>query len=141
MARNFRNNGEQALDQGEIANQSYNQAAGAQKVMTVGGKLKPFQTGASAYTTDFNTASRQVGKGATLAFYNNTGAVASVTIGDSSVTSLAAGVTNAAGRVGVPVPANSWVYLNTYDLDFAITSAVTCMGFIVEDDTSISVRA
>lgn len=141
MARNFRNNNQQAIDQGEVANQSYNEAAGAKKVMIVGGKLKPFcVVPDTTYTTDFSTR-RLVGKGVSLAFYNNSGAVASVTLGDSTVTSLVAGVANAAGYVGVPVPANSWVYLNTYDIDHAITSVATCMGFIIEDDTSISTRS
>lgn len=139
MSRNFRNTGSQAIDQGEIANQKYNQAAGADKVMIVGGHMKPLQIGASSYTTDYTTA-RKVGKGVTMAFYNDTGATASITIGDSAITALTHGVTDANGNVGLPVPSKSWLYINTYHSEYVISSSATCFGYIIEDDTSISTR-
>jgi len=129
----------QSLDSGAIANQSYNQEAGVQKVAQAGLKLKPLKLSETSYTTDFSTR-RQVGMGTTLAFYNSTGAALTVTLGDSAVATLAAGATTAAGKVGVPVPANSWFYTNSYTETHAITSAAGLMGFIVEDSSSISVR-
>jgi hypothetical protein len=125
---------DQGLDQGSIFNNSFNTASGSFKVSEVGHKLKPLLV-AGSYTTDFTT-SRKIGKGATLAFYNTTGSAAAVTIGDSAITALAVGVTNAQGSVGIPVPPNSWLYLNSYDQEYCITAA-GIKSFIVEDHTSI----
>jgi hypothetical protein len=129
----------QSIDQGAIANLAFNQAAGVYKVAQAGLKLKPLKLSDISHTTDFSTL-RLVGKGATLAFYNSTGAALTVTMGGSAQTSLAAGATSADGKVGIPVPANSWFYANSYDDTHAITSAAGLLGFIVEDATSISTR-
>jgi hypothetical protein len=125
-----------ALDAGAIANMGFNQQAGVHKVAQAGLKLKPLKLTETTHTTDFSTR-RNVGQGTTLAFYNNTAGVLSVTMGDDTVTSLAVGVTNAAGKVGIPVPANSWFYTNSYTDTHAITSAAGLLGFVVEDSTRL----
>lgn len=115
---------------------SYNDQAGVKKVSDFGKVIKPLKLSETTFTTDFSTL-RSVGTGKAMAFYNNSAAVASVTIGIAGTTSLAAGATTSTGIVGVPVPPNEWLYLNTYDQTHVIVSAVTCLGFIIEDDTGI----
>jgi len=140
MSKNVRTNQDQALDQGTIANLGFNEAAGVHKVAQAGLKLKPFcLVPDTTYTTDFSTR-RNVGQGVTLACYNSTAAALAITTGDITVTALAVGVANAAGKVGIPVPANSWFYLNTFTDTHAITSAAGLMVFIVEDDTKLFSR-
>ena len=129
--RTARNN----YDPSSVDSNSYNDAAGARKVSDVGHHLKPIDLG-SSFTTDASTR-RKVGKGKSIAIYNAGAAVGSITLGDSTITSLAVGVTNANGNVGIPVNINSWVYLNTYKYDHIIADSADLKVFIIEDDTFI----
>ena len=128
------------FDAGMIQNHSYNEAAGSVKASEVGHHLKPYSVDGATFSTNFATR-RPVGKGVTLAVYNNSAAVGSITIGDNTVTSQAPGAVQAGtNHVGIPVAPNSWLYLNTYMKDHVITSATTMLVFIIEDDTFIDRR-
>lgn len=122
---------------GETEDLKFNQASGADKVIPAGHHLKPMMTGASTYST--NATSRvNVGKGATLAIFNNAATVASVTLGDSTVTSQVPGAVQAGKSfVGIPLRSYEFTYLNTFDKDYVIASASTVLVYIVEDDTNI----
>jgi hypothetical protein len=126
-------------DPGEIANNSYSEPAGATKISDVGHKLAPIQDPATTngYTTDASSR-RKIGQGCSMAFYAT--AAGSVTFGDSTVTSLAAGVTDAGklGFVGIPL-AIGWTYLNSWQHDWMITSA-GILSFVVEDATYASLQ-
>lgn len=127
--RTARNN----YDPNSVDSNSYNDAAGGRKITDVGHHLKPIDLGTS-FTTDATTK-RKLGKGVAIAVFSTAGGV--VTIGNyADVTSLAAGVVSAGGYVGVPIPPNTWIYLNTYLYDTVITGAGV-MTFIIEDDTYI----
>ncbi len=120
-------------DPSSVDSNSYNDPAGGRKITDVGHHLKPIDVG-SGFTTDATTK-RKIGKGIAIAVFSVAGGA--VTIGDNAtVTALAAGVVDASGHVGIPVPPNSWVYLNTYTYDTVITEAGV-MTFIIEDDSYI----
>lgn len=115
---------------------SYNDLAGGQKNVSIGPKLKPIKLTETSFTTDATTA-RQVGAGASLWIYNN-GSVASITTGKTSaVASLAPGVTDAAGHVGVALQPNSWNQIAVGEDSWIITSAATALVYILEDHTYI----
>ena len=127
-------------DPNNISNNSYNDGAGAQKNLPVGPYLKPIQTGAATYITDISAAAVRVGKGVSLSIFNNTATVQSVTIGGSTVASLAAGIVDANGKVGIALKAYEWTHVNTYDNDYIISSANTVICYVVEDDTYIEIK-
>jgi hypothetical protein len=143
MAKNSRNiPGNKIQDPSAIANLEYSDAAGSKKVSEVGRHLVPLKFisgGVVAYTTDASTARRLDFPGKCLAVYNNAGAIGSVTLGNvaSAPSSLAPGVTDASGNVGVPCPANSWTYLACADNYWVIASAATLLVFLIDDETSI----
>lgn len=123
-----------------IGNLIYNKASGAQKNVAVGPHLKPLINDASvpSYTTNA-TVVKSVRPGTALAIYNNSGTVASITLGeDNTIASLAAGVTDAAGHVGVPCTPNSWTYISVFDKRFVIASSANLLVFVMEDDTYIA---
>lgn len=123
---------------GETADLKFNQASGADKVIPAGHHLKPVFIGVGGYTTNATTR-LNVGKGVTLAIYNNSALVASATIGDATVVSQAPGAVQAGTPfVGVALSSQSFTYLNTYDKDYIVTSAATVLVYIVEDDTNIT---
>ena len=124
-------------DAQSIANINYNEASGGTKNLSVGPFLKPLRVG-NTYTTDATTA-KSVRKGTSLAIWNDSGAVGSITLGDSNaVTSLGHGVTDANGNVGIPMKPQDWTYINTYEKQWVIASAATLKVFIIEDETYIS---
>lgn len=138
MQRNSKKN----IDPSSIANQMFNEQAGAQKNVSVGPSLKPLKLTATTWTTDASTV-RKITKGVQLAVYNNAGAVGSVTLSKSGTrTSLAPGavdntVGDTFGDVGIPCAPNSWTYISGHDNIAVITSAATLLVFIIEDDTSV----
>ena len=86
----------------------------------------------TGYTTDVSTAAFPLpGAGRNLAVYNNAGAVASITFGtDGTVTSLAPGVTDSSGRVGLPCMPNSWNYFAAGYSSWVISSASTLLHIL-----------
>jgi len=141
-----RTSGNQALDQGATSNIGFNEAAGVHKVAQAGLKLKPLPLTATTFTTDASTIRLLSDKGLALAIYNNAAAVGSFRLSKKkTAASLAPGVVdNTAdegyGDVGVPVPANSWFYTNSYDAAAIITSAATMLVFLVEDESRIAAK-
>ena len=137
MAKERKIKGTKVRDSGDILNLQYNEKAGAEKNMDVGGALIPLNAETTP-TTAANAAAVAVGAGKTLALYNNAAAVASVTIGDSTVVSQAPGAVQAGKKwAGIPVPPNSWHRVSMGENTHIITSAATLLVFIVEDDTYI----
>lgn len=144
--KNIRNvPGHKTTDPSSILNNQYSEASGSQKISEVGRHLLPLtfiSGGVTAYTTDATTIKALSKKGACLAVYNNAGAVGSVTLGEtSSQASLAPGVTDATGHVGVPCTPNSWTYIACGEQNFVIASAVTLLVFLIDDESSIKQEA
>jgi hypothetical protein len=135
MAKNQRTLGGAGVqDPSIIANLEYNPMAGSVKTSEVGRRLIPIRLANGTFTTDASTLRTMPVLGVNLAIYNNSGTIATVTLGKTSaVASLAAGVTDAAGDVGVPLMPNSWTYLACGMNQFVITSASTALVFIIED--------
>lgn len=124
------------VDPSSVATNTYNDAVGAQKNMDFGHHLLPIAAG-GVYTTDA-TAAKAVEKGKTLAIYNNSGTLESVTLGDTSgMAALAVGVTDVNGNVGIPCKANDWTYIATYDRQFVRTSSANLLVFVVKDETNV----
>lgn len=132
------------LDPSTIDNLEYNNPAGSKKVSEVGRHLIPLKYisgGNVAYTTDASTARALDRAGACLAVYNNSGSVASVTLGeDGSIASLAAGVTDANGHVGIPCAPNAWTYIACGHSNWVITSSASLMVFLINDLSSIKAQ-
>jgi hypothetical protein len=137
--------GNQTQDLGAIGNYVYNQAAGANKVTEVGRHLLPLPTPGSGtgYTTNVSSAAYALpSPGRNLAVYNTSGTAGAITFGtDSTVTALAAGVTDSSGRVGLPCQGNAWSYFAAGYSSWVISSASTLLVFLINDDTSIQVVA
>lgn len=131
------------FDPASNSNNTYSDYSGGVKISDVGHRLIPIPTADGVGTTNASSAIN-VGKGVSLAIYNNAGAAASVTTGPSSVTSLAIGVSVAAATpqiaqsVGIPCKPNDWTYINTYDHTHVVTSAATLLVYIIQDDTAVS---
>ena len=122
-----------------IANNTYNEAAGAQKNVSVGPHLKAIFAG-GVYTVNA-AAILGVGEGTALAVFNsNTTTVRSITVRASAAgTALAAGAVDATnGEVGVACAPLEWTYLNTYDKNFVITNSAELFVYVIHDDTYIT---
>ena len=147
MAKNSRNlDGQNVQDPSAIANLEYSNSSGAKKVTEVGRHLVPLKIisgGVLAYTTDASTARRLDLPGKCLAVYNNSGTVGSVTLGNTQAApvSLAVGVADANGNVGVPCKPNDWTYIACDDNYWVISSAATLLVFVIDDKTSIKQEA
>lgn len=123
---------------GETEDLKFNQASGADKVIPAGHHLKPIFIGANTFSTNATTR-LSIGRGVTLAVFNNAATVSTITIGDSTVTSQGAGLVQAGTEfVGIPLKPYEYTYLNTFDKEYVITSAATALVYIVEDDTNIT---
>jgi hypothetical protein len=135
MAKNQRTLGGAGVqDPSIIANLEYNPMAGSVKTSEVGRRLIPIRLANGTFTTDASTLKTLPVLGVNLAIYNNSGTLASVTIGKlNTITSLASGVTDANGDVGVPLMPNSWTYVACGMNQFVITSASTVLVFMIED--------
>jgi hypothetical protein len=127
-------------DPNQIEAVQNNPPSGAKKTLAVGPRLLPIQI-AGGYTTNASgTAVALPFIGANLAIYNNAGAVGSIVIGGSTITTLAPGVTDASGNVGVACPPNAWTYLSTSFNQYVITSAATLLVYIIEDPTRLAIE-
>jgi hypothetical protein len=129
--------GKDVQDPSSIQSLIYNLQVGAQKNMDMGHHLIPIFTGGS-YTTNVTTATAIPRRGITLAVYNNSGSVGSITLGmDNSIAALAVGATDTNGNVGIACKPNDWTYIATYDKHFVRASASTLIVYVVEDDSYI----
>lgn len=130
--------GPSTVDPSAICAITYNKFTGAQKNMEMGHHLLPIFTDGS-YTTNVTTATAIPKRGVTLAVYNNSGSVGSITLGmDNTIAALAPGATDVDGNVGIACAPNSYTYIATYDKHFVRASAATLLVYIVADDTTIS---
>lgn len=126
-------------DPSSIQALTYNHQTGAQKNMEMGHHLIPIPTSATTFTTDASASALALpSKGLTLAVYNNSATARSITLGDSTVTALGIGATNASGLVGVPCTPNNWTYLATFDKTHVITNSSDLKVMIVADSTVIN---
>ena len=139
MAKNERKiPGDKVRDSGTIKNAEYNEQAGAGKVVEVGPRLIPLNLDGVNFTTDASTIRALSHQGKCLAVYNTTGTVGSITLGESAAqSSLAAGVTDAGGHVGIPCIPNGWTRISCGKSQWVISSAATLLVFQVDDDTHI----
>lgn len=133
------------VDPSSIANQVYNEAAGAQKNMEVGRHLLPVpynNAGTLAYKTDLTTATPLPSRGKCLAVYNNASSIGSVTLKAGSAPSvLASGACSATGEVGIACKPNDWTYIACGEQDWAIASANTLLCYLIDDNTAIKPEA
>jgi hypothetical protein len=117
---------------------TYNAQTGAQKNMEMGHHLIPIFNNGS-YTTNVTTATAIPKRGITLAVYNNSGSVGSITLGlENTISALAPGATDSNGNVGIACAPNTYTYIATYDKHFVRASAATLLVYVVADDTYIS---
>lgn len=132
--------GYQARDEADILNTQNNEAAGAEKNLEVGPHLLPLQaSNGIAWTTDCTTIKALPSKGKCLAVYNNSATLGSVTLGETAAqASLAAGVTDASGHVGIPCKPNDWTRISCGQSTHVISSAATLLVFLVDDDSSLA---
>lgn len=136
--------GPNTLDPSAIASIQYNDAAGSQKVSEVGIHPLPFpfiSGGALAYTTNLTTARPLPRIGMGLAVYNNSATVHAITLGESAsapAAALAAGVTDAAGHVGIPCIPNAWTYIATGLHNWIVADSALLLVFIISDNTTIT---
>src|ERR1700733_9550142 len=118
--------GNQIQDTASIANYVYNQAAGADKVAEVGRHLLPLPTPGTGvgYTTIVNAAPFPLpGAGRNLAVFNSTATTGTITFGSAStVASLAVGIADSSGNVGLPCP-QGWSYFAAGYSNWVISSA------------------
>lgn len=127
------------IDTHSIENQSYNEAAGAQKNTDVGRRLLPLDDGASGKTCDASTARGLPSKGRNIAVYNNAATVGSITLGSSAaVASKAAGVVDAtSGEAGIACKPNDWTYIACNNQTWIISSANTLLVYLIDDGSYI----
>lgn len=130
--------GQRVEDQGLLDNLGYNASAGGFKNVAVGPKLNPFTINGTTYTTNATPGVNLAQPGKMLAVYNNASAVGSITVSPLSAASLAPGVTDAAGNVGVACPPNAWTYIGMGDAIWVIASAATLLVYIIEDDSYLA---
>jgi hypothetical protein len=124
------------FDTFSVQSNIYNEYAGGQKNLTVGPFLTGIQTDAGI-VTDAST-SKRVGYGASVAIFNNSATLASARFGATSAVAVGAvGSVDVDGNVSVPLLPNSWTYLASGEKDWLITSASTCLVFIIKDETEM----
>jgi len=128
---------ENVEDVNSVNNIEYNEASGAQKQLEVGPDLRPICSSGNTFITDLTTLTN-VGRGRSLAIYNNSGTLGSVTLGkDSSTLLLAAGVVSG-DNAGIPVMPNAWTYVAVYDRPWVVTSAATMLCYLINDTTYVT---
>ena len=139
MARSKRQISPDALvDSHSIESLGYNVSSGAFKNVNIGPKLNPLRPDGTSYTTNATTAINLGQPGKQLAVYNNAGTVGSITVSPTAIASLAVGVTDVNGNVGVACPPNAWTYISMGDDVFVIASAATLLVYEIEDDSYLN---
>jgi hypothetical protein len=137
-------NGNNVQDPNAIVVNEYSNSSGAKKVTEVGRHLLPLPTPTvgTGYTTVINAAPYALpSAGRNLAVFNSTATTGSITFGtDSTVTSLAAGITDSSGRVGLPCP-QGWSYFAGGYSNWVISSAATLFVFLINDESYIQAVA
>lgn len=126
MAVKRTNTKRSAVDMGQALSNSFNQYSGGLKSTASGPALEVLGTLDSA---------KAVGFGASLWIYNNSGAVGWVAFYTAPAAApTPSGLTNA-----IPVPANSYIQVNSGTDNLVIGSAVTLGAYKVKDDTVLTI--
>ena len=135
-AKNQRVVDNQWLNSGtDTASLVYNPAAGANKVLSIGPRLIPIPKGAT-WTTNATTATSLPYPGCTVYVYNNAATAGTVNVGTSNaITSLAIGVVDANGNVGIACAPNAYTPISMGLNQWIIASAATLFVYLVEDPT------
>jgi hypothetical protein len=122
---------------------TYNEPAGSRKVSEVGRSLLPIPKSSATppFTTNVTTQTNLPAFGMNFAVYNNSSTVGSVNVGLASngITTLAPGIADANGSVGIPCAPNSWTYIAAGSNNCIIASGATLLVFMIEDPTTITV--
>jgi len=143
MKRNV--NGNTVQDPSAISVLQYNNPSGARKSVQMGQHLLPLPVPGvgTGWTTDVSGGAYALPTaGKSLVVYNNSNTLGSITFGtDSTVTALAAGVTDSSGRVGLPCLPNQYTVLASGYSNWVISSASTLLVFLVNDESSIQAVA
>lgn len=130
--------GPKVNDPSSIQSNIYNEAVGAQKNMEMGHHLVPILEN-GVYKTNITTVTPIPSRGVTLAVYNNSNTVGSVTLGmTNTITALGVGVTDSNGNVGIACKPNDWTYIATYDKHYMIGSSANLIVYVVYDETRIT---
>jgi hypothetical protein len=132
--RNFP--GSHTLDTNQINNLGFNEISGAAKNTDIGKHLIPLNDGAGGFTTDATAYKILPAMGKSVAIYNNSAAVQSVTLGESTaIVSLGVGVTDASGHVGIPCKPSDWTIIACGESQYIITSSADLLVFLIDDNT------
>lgn len=120
---------------GDVEANGFNKQAGGAKVLNIGHHLLPLPNG----VTDASSAAQPVEQGMSIAIYNNSGTVGTVTMGpDATVTSLALGAVGTDKKsVGIACKPNDWTYIAVCDKGYIKTSANTLICYLIADDSRI----
>lgn len=126
-----------------IDNLKYNEAAGADKNMSIGPKLIPLGDGAGGFTTDASTVKILPKGGANLVIFNKSATVAySATVGDSSVSAQAIGAVQAGTQfVGVACPPNTYTYISCGNDNYVVTNNNNLVVYLIDDNTYMVVES
>jgi hypothetical protein len=120
---------------------NYNEPSGSFKNLNIGPKLVPLFNG-TTYVTTVTSAFCLPAMGKSLAIYNKGGTVRSINFGESgSITSLAIGITDGTGHVGIPCAINSWTYLSAGSSQWVIADHADLVVFLIEDPSYIRQEA
>ena len=134
MARKSMNSN---TDPQAAANNTYNDLAGGQKNIDIGAKYLPIKLGEASWTTDATTA-RQCIAGSSIAIFNNSTTVYTITFGkNSSVVAGVVGAVDADGNVSIPCPAGLWSFAASGNETWFITQNAALSVYIIADDTKL----
>lgn len=144
MAKNQRNIPGQAVrDPSAIYNNTYSEASGAEKNISVGPHLLPLPAGGGNFTTTPTTATMMPSAGKNIAVFNShTTQVHSITMGeDNTVTAQVAGAIQAGTQhVGIPCTPNDWTYLSCGLQTWIIAESTDLKVFLIDDESSIKIE-
>jgi hypothetical protein len=125
-------------DAAGIANLIYNEVAGAQKNMQVGPFLTPLNDGTGGFTTDA-TSALSIRRGSSVAVYNKSTSLLSVTFGDTSaVASLSAGIADVSGNVGLACRPGDWTYFNSDEKGWIVAESADLLVYLIKDESYIT---
>ena len=120
MARKSMNSN---TDPQAAANNTYNDLAGGQKNIDIGAKYLPIKLGEASWTTDATTA-RQCIAGSSIAIFNNSTTVYTITFGKNS--SVVAGVVGAVDAGVAIVTARTAAEINESSASASLSLYVLC---------------
>lgn len=125
-------------DQGSVGSITFSPYSGAERNAEVGSFLIPIPTSSTTWTTKPTAATGLPKQGCSLAIFNNSAIVGSVTLGsDGTVTSQAPGSVDVNGNAGIPCTPNAWTFIACWNKQWVISSASTILCYIIADDSMV----